>query len=93
MHAPVQPEAGVVERVDSVMSVHTSPLQMGMEAPQALHPKCGAGRGEGGPWAAHRLPAGLPGCFAHRQLGVPVLVLAYVCKPDHLALGNVLITC
>lgn len=50
-------------------------------------------RGERGPWAAHHLHAGPRGCFARRQLGVPVLVRAYVCQPDHLALGNMLITC
>lgn len=60
--------------------------------PQELRCKRGAGRGECGPWAAHWLCAGPRGCFSHRQLGVPVLVLAYVRKPDRLPPDNMLIT-
>lgn len=69
------------------------PLANGVRGSQVLQWKRGAGRGERGPWAAHRLCAGPRGRFSCRQLGVPVLVSAYVCKPDHLPPDNVPITC
>lgn len=92
VHAPIWLGAGAGGCLHSAVSVHTRPLQTGIAAPQVLHGERGVSRGERRLWTAPRLCLGPLRDFAGRQLGVPVLVAAHVCKPGHPALDNMPIT-